>query len=114
MDQVEGPQLESFQKAIALGVRVVTGTDAGTPGNPHGNIAEELKAFSEAGMAAPAVWQAATSHAALALGAADRGEIRRGLRADLIAISRGAFADPTSFVKPHLVVAQGTIVRREK
>jgi imidazolonepropionase-like amidohydrolase len=113
LDTVEQPQLESFQKAFTLGVQVVTGTDAGTPGNPHGNIAEELRAFSEAGMEPEAVWRAATSHGANALGAPDRGEIRRGMRADLIAISKTEFLEPQTFTRPHLVMAQGQIVRQE-
>ena len=114
LDVVEQPQLESFQKAIAGGVNVVTGTDAGTPGNPHGNIAEELKAFAAAGVSANDVWRAATSNAAFALGASDRGKVHVGLRGDLICVSNECFANPAHYSKPSLVVSQGRVVRRSQ
>lgn len=110
LEAVVEPQLRSFQRAVERGVRVATGTDAGTPGNPHGNLKEELEAFQELGVAPRDCWRAATIHAARALRLDDRGELREGTRADLIAIERAALDDVTRFLHPHLVVKRGTVL----
>ena len=111
LDVVTGPLSESFARAVKAGVRVVTGTDAGTPNNPHGNICDELHAFSEAGLDAPAVWRAATSAAAIAIGRPDRGVLAAGKRADLIVVERAAFDDPTGFFRPLVVIQRGELMR---
>lgn len=112
LDAVEGPQRDAFRQALAHGVAVATGTDAGTPGNPHGNLVEELRAFAELGMTPEAVWRSATSVAARALGLSDRGQLAVGRRGDLIAVSDAAFSDLSRFTRPFLVVKGGKIVRR--
>ncbi|MFX8945883.1 hypothetical protein ABTN08_19635, partial [Acinetobacter baumannii] len=42
MRRTSEPWLESFRKAIAAGIPIGAGTDAGTPGNPHGSVAVEV------------------------------------------------------------------------
>lgn len=111
LDEVDGPQRASFAKARAAGVRVATGTDAGTPGNPHGNIAAELASFQELGVPPLDCWRAATSWAAAACGLDDRGLLAPGKRADLIAVEENALADVTRFTKPSLVVKRGAVLR---
>lgn len=84
----------SFRAALAAGVPVACGTDAGTPLNPHGNIAAEVEAFVQRG-AAPAIALAgATGAAAVALGRDDIGVLAAGRRADLLWVE----GDPTADV----------------
>lgn len=112
LDEVAPPHVRSFQRALEVGVEVATGTDAGTPGNPHGNIRDELVAFQEHGVPPLDCWRAATASAARALKLEDRGRLQRGLRADLIAVPKDALADVTRFSRPHLVVKRGRVLVR--
>jgi imidazolonepropionase-like amidohydrolase len=91
LERVCSPHLASFHAAIKRGVCICTGTDAGTPNNPHGNIADELAAFREAGMPILDCWRAATANGARALGLEDRGLLVAGRRADMISVSRDDF-----------------------
>lgn len=111
LDEVDAPQRASFARAREAGVRIAAGTDAGTPGNPHGSIAVELTAFQELGVAPLDCWRAATSWAAAACGLDDRGVLSPGKRADLIAVDESALSDLTRFTKPSLVVKRGAVVR---
>lgn len=112
LDEVDAPQRASFAKARAAGVRVAVGTDAGTPGNPHGDVAVELAAFQELGVPPLDCWRAATSWAAAACGLGDRGVLAPGKRADLIAVDEAALTDVTRFARPTLVVKRGAVLRR--
>ncbi len=111
LDEVERPQMSSFKRAVAAGVVVACGTDAGTPFNPHGNIKEELAAFSEAGLDHESVWRAATTGGAAALGIDDRGVLTPNRRADVIAVSRDVFQDPRQYDRPRLVMQRGEVLR---
>ena len=73
-------QVASFQAAVRAGVRVVAGTDAGTPDNPHGGVAREVAFMVEAGLDTLTAVRAATGEAADLLGVPDRGVLRRGRR----------------------------------
>jgi len=87
MRRTSEPWLESFRQAIAAGVPIVAGTDAGTPGNPHGSVTVEVKFMVEAGMSTELALRSATSVAAEAIGLGDKvGQIREGYCADLIFI----------------------------
>ncbi len=112
LDEVDAPQRRSFDKARRAGVRLATGTDAGTPGNPHGSIAVELEAFAELGVAPLDCWRAATSWAAEACGLSDRGVLAPGLRADLIVVDDAALDDVRRYGGPRLVVKRGEVLRR--
>jgi imidazolonepropionase-like amidohydrolase len=111
LDEVEGPQRDSFLRAWKAGVFLATGTDAGTPGNPHGRIHDELAAFAELGVPALDCWRAATSWAARACALEDRGVLRAGARGDLIVIAPEELELVQSFRRPRLVVQRGEIVR---
>jgi imidazolonepropionase-like amidohydrolase len=94
MRRVSAKWLESFREAAEAGVPIVTGTDAGTPGNPHGSVAVEVKFMVEAGFAAADALRSATSTAARVIGMADKvGSIRPGLFADFIFIKGNPLAD---------------------
>ena len=84
--------IETVQKALSAGVKVVAGTDAG--GWEHGNNARELELLVEAGMTPMQALIAATGWAAGCLGMEDRiGTIEAGKLADLIVVDGDPLAD---------------------
>jgi len=81
-----GIHAESVARAVAAGVKVAMGTDAGV--GPHGENLRELSLMAKAGMAPAAVLKATTLEAARLLGVDDRlGSVEEGKLADLIVIS---------------------------
>ena len=94
MRRVSAKWLESFRAAAAAGVPIVAGTDAGTPGNPHGSVAVEVKFMVAAGFAPAAARRRATTTAASVIGLEGKvGSIRTGAFADLIFITGDPLAD---------------------
>src|SRR5436190_6899057 len=84
----------SIQRALAIGVRVVAGTDAGGHGHPAN--AGELLCLVRAGMTPMQALQAATGWAAECLGQeADLGTVAPGKLADLVAVNGDPLADIT-------------------
>jgi imidazolonepropionase-like amidohydrolase len=88
-----GAQAESFAKAVAAGVRIAAGTDAGTPGNHHGGVAGELAFMVAAGLDPLRAITAGTGDAADLLGVADRGRLTEGAAADVLVVDGDALAD---------------------
>ncbi|HEV7616607.1 MAG TPA: amidohydrolase family protein [Burkholderiaceae bacterium] len=94
MRRVAGYWVESFCAAAEAGVPIVAGTDAGTPGNPHGSVAVEVKFMVEAGLSPVLALRSATTAAAAAIGMADQvGKIEAGLWADIIFIKGDPLKD---------------------
>ena len=84
----------SVQRALAAGVRVVAGTDAG--GWVHGNNAQELQHLVEAGMTPMQALVAATGWAAECLGLERKlGTVQRGKTADLVVVEGDPLHDIT-------------------
>src|SRR6267378_4668901 len=82
----------SIQRALAIGVKVVAGTDAGGHGHPAN--AGELLCLVEAGMTPMQALQAATGWAAECLGQeADLGTVEPGKLADLVVVAGDPLAD---------------------
>jgi imidazolonepropionase-like amidohydrolase len=101
----------SFQAAVKAGVRIVAGTDAGTPENHHGRVAHEVVSLVEAGLDPLAGVRAATAEAADLLGEADRGVLRLGAVADVLAVDGDVTADVTALTRPAAVFQSGRRVR---
>ncbi|HKQ02612.1 MAG TPA: amidohydrolase family protein, partial [Actinomycetes bacterium] len=99
-------QVASFQAAVRAGVRVVAGTDAGTPDNPHGGVAGEVAFMVDAGLDTLTAVRAATAEAADLLGMPDRGVLREGAHADVLVASGDVAADITGLQRP-VAVFQG-------
>ncbi|MEZ5496966.1 MAG: amidohydrolase family protein [Gammaproteobacteria bacterium] len=76
---------ENLSKAIKAGVKIALGTDS--PLIPHGDNAHELSAMMEQGMSELDAIQSATINSAELLGVKDRGQIKQGMLADIIAVS---------------------------
>jgi imidazolonepropionase-like amidohydrolase len=107
-----GHHRESFVMAVKSGVKIAAGTDAGTPFNPHGDLALELAKMVEFGLPPMLALVAATSNAARLLRMDDQiGSIEKGKLADLILVDGDPTQDIGVMRRPSLVMKSGTIVR---
>jgi imidazolonepropionase-like amidohydrolase len=105
---------ESIRRALAAGVHVVAGTDAGGHGHPPN--AGELPLLVAAGLTPMQAIQAATGWAADCVGL-DReiGTLEKGKRADLIAVAGDPLADLSVLAdasRIRLVLKDGVIAAR--
>jgi imidazolonepropionase-like amidohydrolase len=105
---------QSIRRALAAGVRVVAGTDAGGHGHPPN--ARELPLLVAAGLTPMQAIQAATGWAAECVGLErDIGTVEKGKRADLIAVAGDPLADIGILADPsriRLVLRDGIVATR--
>lgn len=101
-----------FRKALDLGVKIGMGGDVGV--YPHGENAWEMELMVEYGMLPIEVLRAATSLNADTFHLADRGRIRAGLLADLVAVAGNPLDDMHVIRDVRLVVKGGEVVRDGK
>jgi imidazolonepropionase-like amidohydrolase len=105
---------ESIRRALAAGVRVVAGTDAGGHGHPPN--AGELPLLVAAGLTPMQAIQAATGWAADCVGLErEVGTLEKGKRADLIAVAGDPLADIgvlTDASRIRLVLKDGVVAAR--
>lgn len=103
----------AIRKAHALKVPIAMGTDAGTPGNHHGDNAQEIvEMVTGAGLTPPDAIYASTMNPAKLLGEAERiGSLEPGKLADVIAVARDPLRDITA-LREVAFVMQGGRVRR--
>jgi imidazolonepropionase-like amidohydrolase len=101
----------SFQAAVKAGVRIVAGTDAGTPDNHHGRVANEVVWMVEAGLDPLAGVRAVTAEAADLLDEPERGVLRAGAIADVLAVEGDPERDITALNRPTAVFQSGRRVR---
>ena len=99
----------AFQLAMRAGVPICMGGDVGV--YAHGQNWLEMDAMQRAGMPAAKVLQAATYGNARIFNLTDRGEIRPGLLADLVAVAGDPTRDVSAVRDVRLVIKGGTIVR---
>jgi imidazolonepropionase-like amidohydrolase len=99
----------SFQQAMKAGVAICMGGDVGV--FAHGENWLEMDAMQRAGMPASQVLAAATSGNARILHLADRGSIRQGLLADLVAVEGDPAGDVSAVRNVTLVIKGGKVVR---
>ncbi len=100
-------QRQSFRDALAAGVELCAGSDAGV--FPHGDNALELELMVEYGMSPAAALAAATSGNARLLGLTDRGRIEPGLLADLVAVDGDPSRQIAALRRVRLVVKGGVV-----
>jgi imidazolonepropionase-like amidohydrolase len=101
---------ESHRRAIAAGVKVALGSDAGV--YPHGQNGQEVVVYTRLGMSPIEAIRAATTSAAELLGVTDRGAIAVGRLADLIAVPGDPLQDITVLGRVRFVMKDGTVYLR--
>lgn len=99
---------ESLRRAIAAGVKIAFGTDAGV--FPHGENAREFAVYVKLGMTPLDALRSATIRAADLLGVTDRGAIEAGKLADLVAVPGDPLRDITVTERVSWVMLGGKVV----
>jgi len=102
----------SFQLAMRAGVPICMGGDVGV--FAHGENWREMEAMQRAGMPAAQVMIAATSGNARIFHLTDRGAIRAGLLADLVAIPGDPTKDVSTVEHVSFVMKGGEVVRNDQ
>jgi imidazolonepropionase-like amidohydrolase len=107
-----------LKRAWAAGVDVVFGTDVMSDirGRTRGDVSMEyVDSFKEAGIAAPDILRAMTTRAAVLLGVEkERGALRPGMAADLVATPEDPLRDIDGLKKIDFVMKDGKLVRGAK
>lgn len=103
---------ESLRKAIAAGVPIAFGTDAGV--FPHGENAKEFAVYVKLGMTPLEALRTATLHAATLLDRTDRGVIEAGRLADLVAVPGDPLSDIAVTERVQWVMLGGRVVRDDR
>ena len=100
----------SFRRALKLGVRIASGSDAGD--FPHGGAGRELELMVEYGMTPIEAIRAATLGGAALLGWQDRiGVLARGFLADVIAVDGDPLSDISAVRRVRFVMKGGQVAR---
>jgi imidazolonepropionase-like amidohydrolase len=95
-----------FARALALGVTIACGSDAGV--FAHGANAREIELMAACGMTPAEALRAATRTAARIVGR-DLGALAVGRGADLVALDADPLRDPAALRRPVLVVKDGRV-----
>ncbi|MCB1582139.1 MAG: amidohydrolase family protein [Marinicella sp.] len=101
---------ENLAKAIKSGVPIALGTDS--PLIPHGQNAHELSAMMAQGMSALGAIQSATINAAELLGVDDRGQIKVGMLADIIAVEENPLENVKTLEAVTFVMKGGEVFKQ--
>ncbi|MEM8488224.1 MAG: amidohydrolase family protein [Bacteroidota bacterium] len=101
--------VQSLQKAIREGLNIAYGTDAAVI--PHGENGKEFAVLVDRGMTPLAAIQTATINAADLLGVDDRGRLKEGLLADIIAIPGNPLDDISAMERVSFVMKGGKVYK---
>ena len=108
-------QRAALRRAVAAGVVIIAGSDAGNPASFHGpGLIHELELLvEEGGMTPSAALAAATGVAARRLGREDIGRITPGGFADLVVLAGDPGKDIRALRKVHSLYFGGSLIQRE-
>jgi imidazolonepropionase-like amidohydrolase len=95
--------------AIAAGVKIASGTDAGTAFNPIGGLVDELEMYCKRGMTAQEALRSATVHAGPLIGP-EVGCIEPGWRADLLLLPEDPRTDISVLRRPSAIISRGRVL----
>ncbi len=105
------PYIESsFKMAIERGVNIALGTDVGV--FRHNEAGKEFNAMVRRGMTPAHALRTATINAADLLGVTDRGELKPGMLADIIAVDGNPLEDITEMERVTFVMKGGDVIKQ--
>ena len=105
---------KSFQLALKMGVKVICGSDSGTPFNFPGDTSIELELMHGLGASFDTCLLSATSMAAECLQLDSQvGVVKEGLFADLLVVSGDPRKDLKVLRNPQMVFKEGKLINRE-
>lgn len=102
--------IDSHERAIKAGVKIAMGTDA--PLIPHGKNAMEITTMTKRGMTPIEAIRSATIVPAEMLSLDDRGEIKEGLLADIIAVDTNPLQDIRALEDVKFVMKGGKVYKK--
>jgi imidazolonepropionase-like amidohydrolase len=106
---------KNLKKAIKAGVKIIMGTDAGTPFNYHGDNAYELECLVKNGLSPMEAIKCTTKSAAEALRLHEVGSIEAGKIADLIVVNGNPLQDITLLQNKdqiEIVIKEGRLLKK--
>jgi len=103
----------NLKKMADAGVVIATGTDAGNIGTQHvSSYFDELRAMQDAGMNTWSLLQASTINGAKAIGRQNEfGAIKKGLRADMILLSKNPVDGIDNWKTVEWVINKGVVLK---
>jgi imidazolonepropionase-like amidohydrolase len=96
--------------AIRLGVNIALGTDSGI--SPHGTNAREMIEYVAAGMTPAQALKTGTVNAAAAMGLKDRGALKPGMLADVVALRGDPLDDIVHVLDVDFVMRDGMVFKQ--
>jgi imidazolonepropionase-like amidohydrolase len=112
-DRAVKEQDSMVRRALALGVKIALGTDAGV--YPHGGNALEFVLMAADGMTPVQSLKAGTSSAAELLGLQDKiGALKPGMAADIVAVPGNPAVDIKVVQSVLFVMKDGSVYRNER
>jgi imidazolonepropionase-like amidohydrolase len=115
--RIHAARVDRLRRAYKAGVTIVFGTDimSNLPGSRGAQALEYLSSFMEAGVPPIDILRAMTSNAARLLGIdKERGPLKAGLAADLIAVPGNPLKDIMLLHKVSFVMKDGVVIREER
>jgi len=116
MDDYHPRVVARLKRALAVGVPIAFGTDVvfSMEGETRGTLSIAfVESFQEAGFPAPAILRTMTTEAARLLGVErDRGQLKPGAAADLVATEGNPLQDASALRHVSFVMKGGVVVRR--
>ena len=100
---------KSFEMAVERGVNIALGSDVGV--FRHNEVAKEFHAMVRRGMTPAHALQTATVNAADLLGVTDRGQLKPGMLADIIAVDGNPLEDITEMERVTFVMKGGDVIK---
>ncbi len=105
------PRTRVFTRAVEKGVKIVFGTDANRGWLADGTMAIEFERRVVAGQSTKDAIVSATTRAAEAFYLDDRGDLKEGLLADIIAVRGNPLEDISALQRPVFVMKDGKVHR---
>ena len=103
---------QAFKAALASGVPIACGSDAGSPNTPHGSLINELEYMVKYGCEPFQALKAATLTAAHALGMErDLGSLEIGKKADILVLTKNPVENISNARELRFVIKGGDLVR---